>query len=190
MGFIHERRTRDSRLLSRYSIITFLRFFWVVVVIWCEFGVFFYSLSDCKWPDKELKQVSNRENWLGFVVTLLFKTGSSEKPTRVLLISDPQLLSPGTSWFRYGTSTRYLRKGWSVVTRLHPHAVVWLGDLLASGRYVNSADECVTPSLPSFYLYLGLSHSFTDTKTTWAISRGYFPLIHPYQITLFPEIPI
>jgi len=95
------------------------------------------------------------------------KTGSSEKPTRVLLISDPQLPSPtrsGTSWFRHGTSTRYLRKGWGVVTRLHPHAVVWLGDLLASGRYVTSSDEYVTPSLLPFYLYLGLRtlHRYKD----------------------------
>jgi hypothetical protein len=77
------------------------------------------------------------------------KTRSTEKPTRVLLISDPQLPNPtrlGTSWFGYGTSsssTRYLRKGWSVVTRLHPQAVVWLGDLLASGRYITSDDEYV-----------------------------------------------
>src|SRR5882757_2064440 len=88
---------------------------------------------------------------------IAIKAGSSEKPTRVLLISDPQLPNPsrsGTSWFDYGTSTRYLRKGWSVVTRLHPHAVVWLGDLLASGRYITSDDEYVTPQLPLFYLYL------------------------------------
>ncbi|KAG0700738.1 Metallo-dependent phosphatase [Suillus ampliporus] len=128
MSFIHERRTRNSRLLSRTTIINLLRFFWVVVVIWCEFGVFFYSLSDCKWPDKELKE-----------------SGSTEKPTRVLLISDPQLPNPRRSeisWFGYGaSSTRYLRKGWSVVTRLHPHAVVWLGDMFASGRYVTNQDE-------------------------------------------------
>lgn len=128
MSFIHERRTRNSRLLSRNTIINLLRFFWVVLVIWCEFGVFFYSLSDCKWPDKELKEA-----------------GSTEKPTRVLLISDPQLSNPrrsGISWLGYdASSTRYLRKGWSVVTRLHPHAVVWLGDMLASGRYITNEDE-------------------------------------------------
>ncbi|KAG1855731.1 hypothetical protein DFJ58DRAFT_880291 [Suillus subalutaceus] len=128
MSFIHERRTRNPRLLSRNTIINLLRFFWVVLVIWCEFGVFFYSLSNCKWPDRELKEA-----------------GSTEKPTRVLLISDPQLPNPrrlGISWLGYdASSTRYLRKGWSVVTRLHPHAVVWLGDVLASGRYVTSEDE-------------------------------------------------
>jgi len=82
------------------------------------------------------------------VNNVLSKAGSNEKPTRVLLISDPQLPNPrrsGTSWFGYGaSSTRYLRKGWSVVTRLHPHAIVWLGDMLASGRYVTSDDEYVS----------------------------------------------
>ncbi|KAG1735141.1 Metallo-dependent phosphatase [Suillus paluster] len=128
MSFIYERRTRKSRLLSRNTIINLLRFFWVVIVIWCEFGVFFYSLSDCKWPDKELREA-----------------GPSQKPTRVLLISDPQLPNPrrsGISWFGHdASSTRYLRKGWSVVTRLHPHVVVWLGDVLASGRYVTNEEE-------------------------------------------------
>ncbi|OAX44101.1 hypothetical protein K503DRAFT_839588 [Rhizopogon vinicolor AM-OR11-026] len=176
MSFIHERRTRNSRLLSRNTIITLLRFFWVVVVIWCEFGVFFYSLSDCKWPDKELKQ-----------------TGSSEKPTRVLLISDPQLPNPsrsGTSWFDYGTSTRYLRKGWSVVTRLHPHAVVWLGDLLASGRYITSDDEYedyvdefhrIFPShksMPSYFIPgntdLGLGESSSFSKNARKYFTQYF----------------
>ncbi|KAG2336248.1 hypothetical protein BDR05DRAFT_953492 [Suillus weaverae] len=48
----------------------------------------------------------------------------------------------GISWFGYdASSTRYLRKGWSIVTRLRPHAVIWLGDALASGCYVTSEDE-------------------------------------------------
>lgn len=173
MSFIHERRTRNSRLLSRNTIINLLRFFWVILVIWCEFGVFFYSLSDCKWPDKELKEA-----------------GSTEKPTRVLLISDPQLPNPrrsGISWFGYSaSSTRYLRKGWSVVTRLHPHAVVWLGDVLASGRYVTSEDEyenyvdefkgifSTDKSVPNYFVPgnrdVGLGESSTFSKN----SRKYF----------------
>lgn len=177
MSFIHERRARNSRLLSRNTIINLLRFFWVVLVIWCEFGVFFYSLSDCKWPDKELREA-----------------GSTEKPTRVLLISDPQLPNPrrsGISWFGYGaSSTRYLRKGWSVVTRLHPHAVVWLGDVLASGRYVTSEDEyenyvnefkgifAMDKSVPNYFVPgngdVGLGESSAFSKNARKYFTEYF----------------
>ncbi|KIJ67631.1 hypothetical protein HYDPIDRAFT_84298 [Hydnomerulius pinastri MD-312] len=124
MSLLYERRSRNSRLLSRNFIILALRFFWVIVVIWCEFGVFFYSLSDCRWPDKVLRPA---------------------KPTRVLLITDAQLRNPATrsarSWFGYDSSTAYLRKGWSVVSRLHPNVVIFLGDTLASGRYVTTIAE-------------------------------------------------
>ncbi|KAH7920783.1 Metallo-dependent phosphatase [Leucogyrophana mollusca] len=128
MSSLHERRSRKSRLLSRDVIIMGLRFFWTIVVIWCEFGVFFYSLSDCRWPDKALKL-----------------PGSKDKPMRVLLISDPQVRNPFSSsmnsWFGYSSTGTYLRKSWSVVTRLHPQAVIFLGDMLASGRYVTNKEE-------------------------------------------------
>lgn len=177
MSFIHERRARNLRLLSRNTTINLLRFFWVVLVIWCEFGVFFYSLSDCKWPDKELKEA-----------------GSTEKPTRVLLVSDLQLPNPrhsGISWFGYdASSTRYLRKGWSVVTRLHPHVVVWLGDTLASGRYVTSEDEyenyvdefkgifTIDKSVPNYFVPgnrdVGLGESSAFSKNTRKYFTEYF----------------
>lgn len=176
MSFIHEKRIR-SRLCSRNTIINLLRFFWVVLVIWCEFGVFFYSLSDCKWPDKELKEA-----------------GSTEKPTRVLLIADPQLPNPrrsGISWLHYdASSTRYLRKGWSVVTRLHPQVVVWLGDVLASGRYVTNEDEyknyvdefkgifATDKSVPSYFVPgnrdVGLGESSAFSKNARKYFTEYF----------------
>ncbi|KAG2363917.1 hypothetical protein BDR07DRAFT_1355763 [Suillus spraguei] len=177
MSFLHARRIRNSRLFSRNTIVNLLRFFWVVLVIWCEFGVFFYSLSDCKWPDRELKEA-----------------GSTQKPTRVLLISDPQLPNPsrsGISWFGYdASSTRYLRKGWSVVTRLHPHAVIWLGDVLASGRFVTKEDEyenyvnefkgifTADKSVPNYFVPgnrdVGLGESSTFSKNARKYFTEYF----------------
>lgn len=122
------------------------------------------------------------------------EAGSTEKPTRVLLISDPQLPNPrrsGISWFGYGaSSTRYLRKGWSVVTRLHPHAVVWLGDVLASGRYVTSEDEyenyvnefkgifAMDKSVPNYFVPgngdVGLGESSAFSKNARKYFTEYF----------------
>ncbi|KAH7913478.1 Metallo-dependent phosphatase [Hygrophoropsis aurantiaca] len=126
MSSLHERRSRKSSLLSRNVIILALRFFWMIVVIWCEFGVFFYSLSDCRWPDKALTS-----------------SGTKDKPMRVLLVSDPQVRNPSNmrSKIGYSSAKRYLLKSWSVVTRLHPHAVIFLGDMLSSGRYITSEEE-------------------------------------------------
>ncbi|KAF9222701.1 hypothetical protein BS17DRAFT_177773 [Gyrodon lividus] len=125
MSLLYERRSKKSRILSRKTITTGLRFLWVIVVIWCEFGVFFYSLSDCRWPEKALKH-----------------TGRSEaKPTRVLLITDAQLRNPAASarsWLGYDSNTVYLRRSWSAASRLHPNVVIFLGDTLASGRYVTN----------------------------------------------------
>jgi hypothetical protein len=59
MSSLYERRLHKPRLLSKPTIFLALRFIWVIVVIWCEFGVFFYSLSDCRWPDKFFQSVSS-----------------------------------------------------------------------------------------------------------------------------------
>ncbi|KIJ08413.1 hypothetical protein PAXINDRAFT_88866 [Paxillus involutus ATCC 200175] len=120
MSRLYERRSHKPRLFSRKTIILGLRFLWVILVIWCEFGAFFYVLSDCRWPDKALRPT---------------------KPTRVLLITDAQLRNPAVSarsWLGYDSNAAYLRRSWSAVSRLHPNVVIFLGDTLASGRYVMS----------------------------------------------------
>ncbi|KAH0827465.1 Metallo-dependent phosphatase [Lanmaoa asiatica] len=130
MSSLYERRFHKSRLLSKSTIILALRFFWVIVVIWCEFGVFFYSLSDCRWPDKVFQPS---------------RSTSEVKPTRVLLIADARLRNPAisapSSWFGYDHSLAYLRKSWRVASRLHPNVVMFLGDTFASSRYVTSEKE-------------------------------------------------
>ncbi|KAF9231291.1 hypothetical protein BU15DRAFT_37428, partial [Melanogaster broomeanus] len=106
-----------------------LRLLWVVVVIRCEFGVFFHSPSDCRWPENVLQPVINKHH-------NLFKVGAFGP--------DAQLQNPATSaslWFRYDSNMAYLSKSWSVVSRFHPNVVISLGDTLASGRYVTSDGE-------------------------------------------------
>jgi hypothetical protein len=52
-----ERRSlRTSHLYSRKLTIHFFRLCWVVIIIWGELGVFFWSLSSCRWPS--LKNVN------------------------------------------------------------------------------------------------------------------------------------
>lgn len=128
MGLLHDRRSHAPRLRSRRIAIFALRLFWVISTIWCEFGVFFYSLVHCRWPDKVLQ----------------LQLTSATKPTRVLLIADAQVPNPavaGSSWLGEDTVTSYLRKSWSVAYRLHPDIVIFLGDTLSAGRYVRSKEE-------------------------------------------------
>ncbi|KAF8135763.1 Metallo-dependent phosphatase [Boletus edulis] len=130
MSSLYERRLYKSRLLSKPILILALRFIWVILVIWCEFGVFFYSLSNCRWPDKVFQST---------------RLPSGVKPTRVLLVTDARLRNPSVSalnsWFGYDSDSAYLRKSWRVASRLHPDVVIFLGDTFASGRYVMSETE-------------------------------------------------
>ncbi|KAG9316319.1 hypothetical protein JVU11DRAFT_2350 [Chiua virens] len=129
MSFLYERRLYKSRLFSKPTIILALRFFWVIVVIWCDFGIFFYSLSNCRWPDKVVQST---------------RSESDVTPTRVLLIADVRLRNPSVppnSWFGRDPDLAYLRKSWSVASRLRPDVVMFLGDTLASSRHVVSEAE-------------------------------------------------
>lgn len=96
----------------------------------------------CEWQPSKSLQVE-----LADLVSL--KAHSLDvKPTRVLLVADAQLRNPSgisalNSWFGYDHYTAYLRKSWRVVSRLHPNAVMFLGDTFASSRYVTSETECV-----------------------------------------------
>lgn len=152
MSSLFERRLRKSRLLSKPTILLALRFFWLVVVIWCEFGVFFYSLSDCRWPDKVIQSRVSRHSRnpaSGSYRRAPFKARSpfQVKPTHVLLIADARLQNPAISapnpWFGYDPNLAYLRKSWRVASRLRPNVVIFLGDTLGSSRHVASEAECV-----------------------------------------------
>jgi len=40
-------------LMSRRVVVNALRFSWMLVVLWHEFGVFDWVLRDCHWPDSQ-----------------------------------------------------------------------------------------------------------------------------------------
>lgn len=142
-----ERRSlgTTSHLYSRTVAFHFFRLCWVVILIWGELGIFFWSLSSCRWPN--LKDVSIGS----FDIPQLPEADiqSTEKPTRVLLISDPQVRPPSdaqkdTLWssrIRQFIFDLNMKKSWHVTTRLQPHAVIFLGDMLASGKSIKNETE-------------------------------------------------
>ncbi|KAJ7680471.1 hypothetical protein DFH06DRAFT_418962 [Mycena polygramma] len=160
--------SRFSRtvLLSRAVVINGIRLSWIVVVLWGELGIYFWSLSSCKWPETP--------EW------------RQKKPTHILLLSDPQVRHPSvlwseSSWARSLGQFLYeanLKRSWHVTQRLKPHAVFFLGDMLSSGKYVRSDAEYKAywrkfqaifkpdASSPQYYLPgnndlgMGLVHSF------------------------------
>lgn len=129
-----------------------LRVFWVTVVLWGEIGIFYWSLSDCTWPDKSLAEVRrspDTHEYLSLISILLYVQASSRvEPAakHILLIADPYVLPPSTkplakitSWLSPSAwpSLRreaHLHKSWSVTRRLHPDLIVFLGDMLGTGR--------------------------------------------------------
>ncbi|THV02395.1 hypothetical protein K435DRAFT_827551 [Dendrothele bispora CBS 962.96] len=128
---------RNSRLApwlySRAVVVNILRMLWASIMIWGEFGIYLWSVSFCKWPDSGLTSASHHG------------------ATHVLLISDPQIHKPSifqdeSSWSSLIKQLIYdvnLKKSWRFTKRLQPHVVFFLGDLLASGRGVNSETEYV-----------------------------------------------
>ncbi|KAF8161232.1 hypothetical protein B0H34DRAFT_796052 [Crassisporium funariophilum] len=119
-----------SGLRSHTLVTNALRLSWVVVVIIGELGAFFWSLSACRWPKLDLGH-------------------KNVKPTHVLLLADTQVqhvaLTAKGSWganpIRRVMFELNLRKSWHVTSRLKPHAVIFLGDMLANGKAARTAEE-------------------------------------------------
>ena len=54
---ISERRKYKATARWAYSrplVLNALRLLWIVIVVWGEIGVYYWSLSSCRWPDKNL----------------------------------------------------------------------------------------------------------------------------------------
>ena len=68
---------------------------------------------------------------------------SGTRPTHILLVADAQVpmrhSHPQT--FTGLFYDIYMRRAWKMSRRLHPHLVFFLGDMLKSGRSVESDDE-------------------------------------------------
>ncbi|KAF9451972.1 hypothetical protein P691DRAFT_661989 [Macrolepiota fuliginosa MF-IS2] len=107
------------RLYSPTITTNALRLLWVLLILWGELGIYFWSISPCRWP-------------------------TSGEASHALLISDAQINVPSlqpTSSFPYLRDfifERFLRKSWHVTNRLKPHVVFFLGDMLGSGKSVRN----------------------------------------------------
>ncbi|KAI0028754.1 hypothetical protein K488DRAFT_57855, partial [Vararia minispora EC-137] len=164
------RRGRLTRWFAWDMLTVVLRIFWACLIVWVEIGVFFYSLSGCRWPDAVLENNPVHT-----------KQSSSSRPTHVLLLADVKVVPPSNG--RHSISRLlddvYLRKAWSAVSRFRPQVVVFLGDMLSSGnmidddsdfvQYVNRFHELFTlePGVTTYYvpgntdIGLGVSSEFT-----------------------------
>ena len=114
------------------------------MVIWCEAGEFFHSVSGCRFPDSKVSTAHLRD---------LPKEERSTYPTHVVLLADPQIPHPTLSypsrnqvlqkistWF----IDLYMRKSWDVLKRLgRIDAVIMAGDMMDWGRGVFDDEECV-----------------------------------------------
>ncbi|KAH9963735.1 hypothetical protein BC827DRAFT_1266096 [Russula dissimulans] len=124
------RKLRTNRLVRLFvpnNLPGALRLGWVILVVWGEIGVFLYTLSVCRWPEPTHDTADM----------------SRSRTTRVLLVADAQLpMSPVHSQTFTGLFHNiYMRRAWKVTRYLHPHHVFFLGDMLKTGRSVQSDDE-------------------------------------------------
>lgn len=123
------RRPRTlTTLRNDISLLNWLRVVWLAAVFWFEYGIFRYSVALCGWGDNQLSQ-------------------SSARPSHVLLVTDPQVRSvshnkPGiASRFQYWLYHESLRKNWRYARQMKPDTIVFLGDILCSGRKIKRDKE-------------------------------------------------
>ncbi len=121
--------------------------------------------------------------------------GSNHHPTRVLLVSDPQVLDHRsypdraawlTSLSQYMVDLN-MRKSWWATKKLNPDVLIFLGDMMDGGRFAMPDAEYV-PRGESWLkltvylrIYPGTSHTTTD-------SGAYSGLVQTSQHTIFLEI--
>ncbi|EJU04167.1 Metallo-dependent phosphatase [Dacryopinax primogenitus] len=126
---LRERRIPRWR---RAGAIDVLRASWIIIILWGELGKFYASVSWCSWPDRAFRYVD-----------------AHNRPTRILIVSDPQILDrrsyPGRPWV-LTRLTQFivdlnLRKNWRATLRMRPQIVVFLGDMMDGGRYAKDPDE-------------------------------------------------
>ncbi|PPQ93724.1 hypothetical protein CVT25_013063 [Psilocybe cyanescens] len=147
---------RRSHLYSHTLVTNALRLLWVVLVIWGDLGAFFWSLSDCSWPEVEtgnVRLIIINGLFVSFLIYdlsfVLQKARQSPRTTHVLLVADPQvqhtlLLSPRSWWanpLRRAVFELNMQKSWHVTMRLKPHVVIFLGDMLANGKAAKTLEE-------------------------------------------------
>ncbi|KAF8806465.1 Metallo-dependent phosphatase [Phlegmacium glaucopus] len=163
----------------RRPVVNILRIFWVLVIIWYEYGIFISNAGKCTWPDAALYPPN-------------LKTDDHVKPTHVLLIADPQIIDHRSyptrgallSWLTRIVVDLNLRKNWQASLQHKPDVIVCLGDMMDNGRYVMSDEEYetyyqrfksifkVSKDTPQYFIPgnhdigLGLSSSFSPHAYT------------------------
>ncbi|KDQ27671.1 hypothetical protein PLEOSDRAFT_1104353 [Pleurotus ostreatus PC15] len=121
----------NELLHAKSMVVNGFRYLGILTVLWGELGGYLWVLWTCRWPETGLSR-------------------QAERPTHVLLISDPQVRYPLSALvgdnsflgpfrqFLYDTS---IRKNWYIAKHFHPDAVVVLGDMLARGKYARTQAE-------------------------------------------------
>jgi hypothetical protein len=135
-----------------------IKFAWVAVVLLLEVVIFFDASARCQWPDPAVRisffsfthtSFSHRRV---YVADHLKKCRQGKgKATHVLIVADPQILDersyPGRSSLLRAISRIFvdmnLRKAWRVAKSTHPHAVVFLGDMMDNGFADTHISKCV-----------------------------------------------
>ncbi|EJD03179.1 Metallo-dependent phosphatase [Fomitiporia mediterranea MF3/22] len=120
-----------ARLFLSDSSLAAVRSVWLLAVLWYEVGTFYWTITRCRWPDVDLVFGEKLDD-------------GPTPPTHALLVTDPQLRVPyehpiWRRWFHITDAS--LRKRWSFARRTRPDVIVFLGDMLESGRYAIDDNE-------------------------------------------------
>ena len=158
------RLKNDFRRLVRHilfapdPLVAALRLGWLALIVWGEIGVFVYALAGCNWPVPAAVHINKVLRFFPIAKEILpADTGSKSEVTNVLLVADAQLPDPqarddsplGLDYAVELARSVYVRRAWRATRQLRPHVVLFLGDMLKSGRSVRSDDECVKPPILS-----------------------------------------
>lgn len=136
-----------STFFYHRPVVNVLRLIWVVAIIFYEYGIFIESVRNCTWPDDRLLS-----SFLEFN-----QADTNSRPHHVLLVADPQIVDRHSYPNRFAPIyylTKFIvdlnmRKNWQVALRKQPDTIVFLGDVMDSGRLDVSDEECVVFLFPS-----------------------------------------
>ncbi|KAM0751157.1 hypothetical protein T439DRAFT_380157 [Meredithblackwellia eburnea MCA 4105] len=137
-------RTSSSHSLIPFPLLVVLRLLVVLIVIWYEYGSFWWSVRKCKWDDSPslkgvtLPPINNTTStleddvdderdyrWLIDPDRDSSSTLEAKQPFHALILADPQLLDmrsyPGRSWFLRWLGLKvtdmYAKKSWRMVAK-------------------------------------------------------------------------
>ena len=155
---LHEYWMRARLVLGNLTVVQWLRILWLALVFWSEQARYTFA-SSCAWNDKALTAhgVRMRSPFHTRSSLTEFPYPQTSKPVNVLILTDTRVHFPPIyksslfgdvyEWF-YELG---LRRTWYSALSLKPHIVIFLGDMLASGRKVKHSIEYVIVLYPSVF---------------------------------------